>query len=259
MAPGDLPPSYEDNPTQEEKLQLAVEAIQKDSSRSQRAVARFYDVPESTLRLRLKGGKTRKQAHEHQQRLTNSQEQVLQEWIRVRGLRGVPLSLSVLGSYVSHIVGQDVGTSWPRRYLVRHPELQTKMTTSLEACRAKALNETSVNAYFDLLQSVIRGYNVKVENIWNMDEKGIQLGIGRRFSALIDRDQKTVHSVESGSRDLVTIIEAVCADGKALRPSVIFQGIRRDLRWGEDNPAEARCVFQSWLTTSNLSLAFFLL
>jgi hypothetical protein len=138
------------------------------------------------------------------------------------------------------MIGQDVGTTWPRRFLDRHPELKSKMTTSLEACRAKALNETNVNGYFDILKLVIEEYNVKVENIWNMDEKGVQLGIGQKFSALVDRDQKNVYSIESGNRDLVTIIEAVCADGKVLRPSVIFQGVRRNLRWGADNPAEAR-------------------
>lgn len=73
-----------------------------------------------------------------------------------------------------------------------------------------------------------------------MDKKGIQLGIVGRTAALVDRDQRQVKKIESGNRELVTIIECVCADGIALRPSIVFQGARRDLRWSKDNPCDAR-------------------
>jgi hypothetical protein len=73
-----------------------------------------------------------------------------------------------------------------------------------------------------------------------MDEKGVQLGIGTKTKALVDRDQKTVQHITNGCRDLVTIIECICADGTALHPSVVFKGARRDLRWGENNPCDAR-------------------
>lgn len=56
-----------------------------------------------------------------------------------------------------------------------------------------------------------------------MDEKGVQLGVGKRTQALVDQDQKSVHQLENGDRELVTVIEAVSADGEALPPSVIFK------------------------------------
>jgi hypothetical protein len=56
-----------------------------------------------------------------------------------------------------------------------------------------------------------------------MDEKGVQLGIGVKVAAIIDCDQATVYSVKDGNCELVTIIKAICADGTALLPSVIFQ------------------------------------
>ncbi|KZP14232.1 CENP-B protein, partial [Athelia psychrophila] len=78
-----------------------------------------------------------------------------------------------------------------------------------------------------------------------MDEKGIQLGVGKRVLALVDRDQKVVQQVEDGNRELVTVIECVCADGTAIPPSVVYQGARRDLEWGRDNPCKARYVNSS--------------
>ncbi len=75
------------------------------------------------------------------------------------------------------------------------------------------------------------------------DVIGIQLGLGKHVAALVDRDQKTAYQVEDENRELVTVIETVCADGLALRPSVIFQGVRRNAEWGRNNPCDARYLF----------------
>lgn len=73
-----------------------------------------------------------------------------------------------------------------------------------------------------------------------MDEKGIQLGMGKRVRAFVDRDQTSVTQVEDGDRELVTMIECVCADGTAIRPGAVFKGARRNLEWGRENPCDAR-------------------
>jgi hypothetical protein len=40
-------------------------------------------------------------------------------------------------------------------------------------------------AFFDILQEVLQKYHIPVENIYNMDEKGVQLGVGQRVYALV--------------------------------------------------------------------------
>jgi hypothetical protein len=57
---------------------------------------------------------------------------------------------------------------------------------------------------------------------------------------MVDHSQKIVYQIEQGSRDMVTIIETVCADGTTIRPSVIYQGSKRDAQWGKPNPGNAR-------------------
>jgi hypothetical protein len=84
-------------------------------------------------------------------------------------------------------------------------------------------------------------YGIKSRDIYNMDEKGIQLGIDKRTMVLVERDQKSVQQVEDGNRELVTVIECVSADGHVLPPSVIFKAKTRDLQWGAINPCDARC------------------
>jgi hypothetical protein len=90
------------------------------------------------------------------------------------------------------------------------------------------------------VKELIEEHAIPPENIYNMDEKGIQLGLGKRVLAFFDHDQKDVYNVEDGDRELVTVIETVCADGAALRPSVVFKAQRRDLKWGRINPCNAR-------------------
>ncbi|KAF8236324.1 DDE-domain-containing protein, partial [Tricholoma matsutake] len=121
----------------------------------------------------------------------------------------------------------------------RHPELKVKWSSTLEKCHAASLNPTLVNEFYDLLEEMINTYHIPAENIYNMDEKGIQLGIGQKVKAFIDRDQKDVYSIQDGNRELVTVIETVSADGLCLQPSVIFQGKHRDLEWGRNNPFNA--------------------
>lgn len=124
------------------------------------------------------------------------------------------------------------------------------MTTGLEQCRARALNEHTVREYFTILNDLITRYNIPPENIYNMDEKGILLGVGKRTAAFVDRDQKTLYQVEDGNRELVTVIECISADGEALDPCVIYKGARRDLAWGRNNPCKARFVAHRTLIVS---------
>ena len=81
----------------------------------------------------------------------------------------------------------------------RHPGIKVRWTSSLEECRARALNSHTVHAYFEVLRELIITYNIPPENIYNMDEKGVLLGVIGRIKALFDRDQKTMHHLAQGT------------------------------------------------------------
>lgn len=102
--------------------------------------------------------------------------------------------------------------------------------------------------FYDLLETIVTKQNIPPENIYNPDEKGVQLGKGNKTQVLVDRDQKVVQATEHGNRELVTIIETVCADGTSLPPSVIFEGSRVNAEWGRVNPAGARYVTSCYLS-----------
>jgi hypothetical protein len=152
------------------------------------------------------------------------------------------MTYTLVGQCAEAILGWRLGGSWPKRFCKHHPDLKMKKMTGPEKTHAKALNQFAVDEFFDMLTEVIEEYNILPGNLYNMDEKGIQLGIGVRITAMIDRDKKTVYSIEDGNRELVTVIETICADGSVLHPSVIFQGQRRNSEWGRNNPCNARFI-----------------
>ena len=233
--------------TQEERIQLALKAIAASGMHatgrtklSTRQAAITFNVPRSTLQDRYNGRKTRHEGHAHEQNLTPAQEEVVVKWVKVLGQRGVPLTQATLRDCASEICGKPIGETWPKRFIARHPDIRVKWTTSLEHSRAQGLNPIVVAEYFKMLKELLDKYQIPAENMYNMDEKGIQLGVGTRVAALVDRAQQTAYQIEDGNRELVTILETICADGSSIRPSVVVQGKRRDLEWGRVNPCDAR-------------------
>jgi hypothetical protein len=150
------------------------------------------------------------------------------------------MTATLITDYIADIVSHTVSESWVRCFKAHHPDLKVKWSLTLEKCCAASLNPTVVNEYFDILEDTIRTYNIPPENIYNMDKKGIQLGIGQKVKAFINHDQKDVYSVEDGNCELVTMIEAILAVGWVMHPSTIYQGMCWDLEWGWNNPCNAR-------------------
>ncbi|KAH7929520.1 DDE-domain-containing protein [Leucogyrophana mollusca] len=248
--------------TKEQQLQLALQAVvasgldpKGQPKLTLRRAATQYGVSRTTLTARYNGRKTRVDSHAHQQRLTPAQEAVLKEWIKALGYRGVPLSHLTVAQHASVIIDEPVSENWARHFRTRHPDLKARWSTGLECCRARALNRSQVSEYFTILGDLISRYNVLPSNIYNMDEKGIQLGIGKRTLVFVDRDQKTVQHLVNGDRELVTVIETVSADGIVLPPSVIFKAKRRNLAWGRNNPCRASIsISQNGWTDMDLGL-----
>ncbi|KAL5501527.1 hypothetical protein ACEPAH_8787 [Sanghuangporus vaninii] len=236
-----------DLPDDEGRVQKAVSAILASGFNPERQ--RFYlSISQAALQFgvsrfmvsrRLRGIQDRRTAHQHQQNLSPSQEAILADWAKSIARRSIPLTSDTFCKKAELIIGSPLGKTWFRKYLKRNSDVKLLWTVPLESCRAQALNRSTVKGYFDLLSGIIGKYNISPSNIYNMDEKGIQLGIGGRARVLVDRNQKTVRMVQDGNKELVTIIECVCADGLALQPLFIMKGMRTSPSWASDNPIQA--------------------
>ena len=74
--------------TQEARIILAIEAIRMSKKLSRRAAAKLYNVPESSLRLRMNGHSTLYERRPAAQKLTKLEEEVILQNILDMDSRG---------------------------------------------------------------------------------------------------------------------------------------------------------------------------
>ncbi|KIJ47650.1 hypothetical protein M422DRAFT_136350, partial [Sphaerobolus stellatus SS14] len=189
------------------------------------SAARQFDVSESTLRGRLKGAKPKKEAHASQQLLSQGQKHILAQWCKFLGQQAEPLSKKGIKQKVYDMTGKVPSDKWLKKFLNEFPTIRGFKAKGLDPKRAAAFNTESVHDFFDKLEAVIKAHQIPCTNIYNMDEKGIQLGGGRKNSSTLyffDREDKSRYILKSDSLVMVTVIEAACADGTMVPPGFIL-------------------------------------
>ena len=130
------------------------------------------------LSAQFNGHKTWKEAHEHEKTLTFAQERALVESVKEMGHCSIPLHASAVAHHALAISGTPVSEHWVHQFCSCHSDLKSKWTKGLEKCCAQSLNPAAVSSFYDVLESLLDEYKITEENIYNMDEKGVQLGIG---------------------------------------------------------------------------------
>jgi hypothetical protein len=108
--------------------------------------------------------------------------------------------------------------------------------------------------YFDLVHSKIREYNIEARHTYNMDEKGFLIGILSRskrvFSRLLWESKQVKETLQDGSREFVTLLACICADGTAIEPSIIFEGMGP--LWSAWIESADPVKHQAFITTSSI-------
>jgi hypothetical protein len=76
--------------------------------------------------------------------------------------------------------------------------------------------------------------------MYNFDEKGFLLGLCRTMKRIVAiqqlRTKKILGSNQDGSREFISLLAAICADGTAIPPALIYQGESNELQdtWLKD-------------------------
>lgn len=220
----------------EEKIQQACAALREGTYTKMTKAAEAFDVSYPTLRRRYEGTtQPRNRAHEKQMLLSSVQEKVLCDWLAYLGSTGHPISKRSIPPKVQEICGTWPSKFWIRRFLARNPTIVLRRSSGLDPKRARAFNKPTSDHHFKLLKEYIETHDIPWENVYNMDEKGIQLGGGRkgtREKYFYSRDQKAKIKIQSGALELVTVIEVVCADGTShIKPGFVFSGVHMSEEW----------------------------
>ena len=181
-----------------------------------------------------------RKAHEAQQLLSPVQENVLVEWVILLSETGHCIGKRMLQKKAELLCGHKAGTTWVCIFLSRHPELVLGKPSGLDPKRAQAFNRPTVKTHFELLDAIIKKHGIPPENIYNMDEKGVQRGGGRKVQArkfVVSRSKCPKYKLQSANLELVTIVDCIAADGGYLSPGIIFEGKQQyEQAWFEVDP-----------------------
>lgn len=222
--------SRKDHNDREARFQAAQQDLASGIYTTYADAARAHHVSRITLSNRIKGKHTdARTAKELCQKLPKAVEQTLLDWCIFNGMIGMPWTKETLMSRAQVVAepGIKITMTWCRRFLLRHRhKLKYRYAYELDPKRASGFNRPTVNTYFNLVKKLMKDYNIPTEHIYNMDEKGLQIGGGRSTSRrkhIFGLLQKAQYKLKHDCLELMTIIECICADGFAMKPTFVHQ------------------------------------
>jgi hypothetical protein len=176
--------------------------------------------------------------------LSDQQEQALVSWLQLQARRGLHINYSVLKQYAERLrdtelpaKGLLLGKNWPTGFVKRHKSaLKSIYGDHMDSRRQKAVNKEDIKEFFYRLELHIKENNIATENLYNFDEKGFLIGVsGRtRFITTAEIQPNQKRKRQSGNRENITAIIAVCADGSPLPTALIYKGLHHQEDWYND-------------------------
>ena len=124
---------------------------------------------------------------------------------------------------------KEAGKQWLRCFLSRHSdELSLRMPETTSAARARAFNEVSVSAFFDILEKLQDEKKFTPDRIFNVDETGIYTVPNKPSRIIAPKGKKQVGCLSSAERgQLVTAKICMSAAGEFVPPRFIFPRKRK--------------------------------
>ena len=234
---------------QEGRILLAIKAIQNGRFTSVAAAARSFDVPRTTLGARIQGRTNQSDSRSALYKFTRLEEESIQDWLVSMDRRGAALTISMLRDMASLLLQSrgssfsstppTVGKNWPTEFIKRHPGLKSRFSRKYDYKRAENENPAIIIEWFKLVEKTIRDNGIVADDIYNFDESGFAMGIHATTKVIT---QAFFHGrrgvLQAGNREWVTVIETICATGRALPPYIIFKGKKFMARWFDDLPKQ---------------------
>ena len=88
-----------------------------------------------------------------------------------------------------NVVLPTLGTHWISRFLDRYPHLASKFSTQVKKQRIMNSDPKILKHAFEVLRSLIRA--IQPHNIYNMDEKGLQMGKSAQVKVICARGRRS--------------------------------------------------------------------
>ena len=230
---------------------------------SLRKFSKANNVDRTTLARHINNTQTtRTKMSGTQQKLSPQEEGVLIEAVIKQGRLGFPLTHDRVERVVNTILGyqagtdSDVGKNWVDRFITRHEDqLHTYWTKHLPGNRAGAVNPTNIRSWEDIIEEEVVVPGIRPEDMYGMDETYMPPEFAQMRRVIAGKGKSIQYEQGGSSRQTITVLATICADGSTLPPNVIFKAARLVPEWFDDNVANATYVtkhFSHLLDKTNL-------
>jgi hypothetical protein len=233
-----------------EKKKSACQICKEASDTHYAETKRRILLAHNTLARHGKGGLTLTQSNAQKSWLTADEEENIVKFAIEIAQRGFLLSPRRLKDHCEAILRHRLGSGFPEKGLGRdwgsrfitkhHNRLGMYWSSALDGSRGRAVNPVTKEEYFRLLKEAREKYNIPDELVYGADETGIQSGIGVTERVIGPAGVKIQHQQRSGTRENITVLPTICADGTSIAPTVIYKGEAFQTKWLQDNPLDAR-------------------
>ncbi|KAF5852433.1 hypothetical protein GGP41_007835 [Bipolaris sorokiniana] len=221
--------------------QALAEAFSADQPRTYRAVAEKSNVPRSTLHRRKHGGASKETKAQRQQYLAVEEEKALVLFLLLMSSFGQPVRIKYVPTLAFSIAHRrstttnkpikPPGKNWARAFEKRHPELKARRVKSIDWKRHENNIYDKTVEWFQIIGKVLQNAAVLPENVYNIDETGVMLSKLGSVKVLVGKDDRRDYRGAGMKRTMVTAVECISADGRALPPLIIWPASTHRSNW----------------------------
>jgi hypothetical protein len=210
-------------------------------------LARDWNVPPQSIRNHyiMPAQKFRDAADEDRRLLLPGEERALLERCLFMDDFSIPPDREMIEKLATVILHSrlpghpPLGHHWVDRFVKRYPdECKFIHAKQIPADRANADNwEINVD-FFEKLKRNIMKYKIEADTLWNMDEKGFILGLGKARKRLCRQGRRDPQFKEQGNRESCTTVCSISAEGKSVTPLIVFKGKTQLAGWHRKKKTE---------------------
>ncbi len=147
------------------------------------------------------------------------------------------------------------GKNWAKALENRNPELKARRVKAIDWNRHEKTIYEKITDWVEKIGKVLDDPAILAENVYNMDETGVMLSVQGSVKVLVGKDDMRDYRGTQVKREVVTAIECISADGRYLKPMIIWPASTHRSNWITFHTPEWQyACSDTGYTNSNISL-----